>query len=57
MDSARADVLAARNQLATRGWIARKAEAFRHLPPPAAAVWLGEQAEAATRGCEAHPLG
>lgn len=57
MDSARADVLAARKQLATRGWIARQAEAFRHLPPPAAAVWLGEQAEAATRGCEAHPLG
>lgn len=34
--------LAARQWLATQGWIARDAEAFRHLPPPQAAVWLGD---------------
>lgn len=54
MDSARADGLAARHQLHTHGWIARQAEAFRHLPPPAAAVWLGDGAD--DPGCEAHPL-
>lgn len=42
MDHARADGLAARSHLAAHGWIARNAEAFRHLPPPAAALWLGE---------------
>jgi Fe-S cluster assembly protein SufD len=42
MDHARADELAARNHLAAHGWIPRNAEAFRHLPPPAAALWLGE---------------
>ncbi len=56
MDSARADILAARHQLQTRGWIPRKAEAFRHLPPPDAAVWLGEETGQAAPGCEAHPL-
>lgn len=56
MDNARADVLAARSQLATRGWIARKAEDFRHLQPPAAAVWLGDDLERPAVGCEAHPL-
>lgn len=56
MDSARADILAARHQLHTRGWIPRKAEAFRHLPPPAADVWLGEESGPAAPGCEAHPL-
>jgi len=35
---------AARAQLAAQGWIPRKAELFRHLPPPPAAVWLGESA-------------
>ncbi|MEP7280710.1 MAG: SufD family Fe-S cluster assembly protein [Rubrivivax sp.] len=54
MDSARADILAAREKLAVRGWIARHSEAFRHLPPPGAAVWLGDEPGAA--GCEAHPL-
>ena len=53
MDSARADALAARSHLAAQGWIARKSESFRHLPPPPAALWLGEAAEAA---CEAAPL-
>lgn len=54
MDSARADILAAREQLASRGWIARNAEAFRHLPPPGAEVWLGD--EPGVAGCDAHPL-
>lgn len=54
MNTARADALAARNRLATRGWIARNAEWFRHLPPPASEVWLGDAAEAA--GCVAAPL-
>ena len=56
MDSARADILAARHQLHTRGWISRKAEAFRHLPPPDAAVWLGDETGHQRPGCEAHPL-
>ncbi len=56
MDSARADILAARHRLATRGWIPRHAEAFRHLPPPAADVWLGEDAGQGAVACEAHPL-
>jgi Fe-S cluster assembly protein SufD len=47
MDLTRADALAARSHLATHGWIARKAEAFRHLPPPAAALWLGDASELA----------
>ena len=52
MDSARADALAARSHLATQGWIARGAESFRHLPPPDAALWLGDAAAA----CDASPL-
>ena len=40
MDSARADMLAAKNQLQSQGWIARRSEAFHHLPPPALAQWL-----------------
>ncbi|MBC5784701.1 SufD family Fe-S cluster assembly protein [Ramlibacter sp. USB13] len=43
-DLARADSHAARDRLADRGWIAPKAELFRHLPPPPAAVWLGGDA-------------
>lgn len=43
-DIAHADALAARNHLAAKGWIARKAESFRHLPPPDAALWLGDAA-------------
>jgi Fe-S cluster assembly protein SufD len=42
MNHARADELAARSHLAAHGWIPRSAEAFRHLPPPDAALWLGE---------------
>jgi Fe-S cluster assembly protein SufD len=36
------EALAARSQLDARGWIARNSETFRHLPPPPAALWLGE---------------
>lgn len=43
MDLARADAQAARSHLAAQGWIARKAESFRHLPPPAAPLWVPEQ--------------
>lgn len=56
MDIARADILAARHRLQTRGWIARHAENFRHLPPPAAEVWLGDEAGRAAPSCESHPL-
>ncbi len=56
MDHARADILAARHRLDNFGWIPRNAEAFRHLPPPQAAVWLGEETEATAAGCDAHPL-
>jgi Fe-S cluster assembly protein SufD len=52
MDSARADALAARSHLAAQGWIARKSESFRHLPPPPAALWLGDSQAA----CDATPL-
>ena len=64
MDSARADILAARQHLQQQGWVARKSEAFHHLPPPALDQWLGAQGEG---GCEIpalsgagwtlHPLG
>jgi Fe-S cluster assembly protein SufD len=56
MDHARADILAARDRLNRFGWIPRSAEAFRHLPPPPAAAWLGEETQAAAAGCDAHPL-
>jgi Fe-S cluster assembly protein SufD len=42
VNHARADELAARSHLVSHGWIPRNAEAFRHLPPPAASLWLGE---------------
>ncbi len=35
---------AARTQLASRGWIPRNSESFRHLPPPDATAWLGDEA-------------
>jgi Fe-S cluster assembly protein SufD len=44
MDSVHADAIAARKHLAAHGWIARRAESFRHLPPPGAALWLGDSA-------------
>jgi Fe-S cluster assembly protein SufD len=42
MDTFTPDVLAARRRLQDHGWIARNAESFRHLPPPAAVSWLGD---------------
>lgn len=40
--------LAAREQLAEHGWIARRSESFRHLPPPGADAWLGDADTEAT---------
>ena len=45
MDSAQADIRAAREQLQQQGWIARRSEAFHHLPPPALDQWLGTPEE------------
>jgi Fe-S cluster assembly protein SufD len=42
METLPAPARTARQQLAAHGWIARSADAFRHLPPPPAALWLGE---------------
>lgn len=42
MDPALSDALLARRRLQKHGWIARKAESFRHVPPPPAAAWLGD---------------
>lgn len=62
MDSARADALAARSHLDREGWIPRSSEPFRHLPPPQASVWLGDEPDAtctATRlegGWQLHPV-
>jgi len=56
MDQARADILAARHQLEARGWIARSSENFRNLPPPAAEVWLGNEAASAPAACESSAL-
>lgn len=55
MNAARADALWAQRQLDEFGWIARKAESFRHLPPPPAAVWLGDASDHVA-GCTATPL-
>lgn len=64
MDRSRADILAAREQLHIRGWVARHSEAFHHLPPPALADWLGAQMDEgrdtpppAGSGWTLHPLG
>lgn len=53
---ARADILAARDRLTRFGWIPRNAEAFRHLPPPPLAIWLGEETEAAAANHDEQPL-
>ena len=55
MNAARADALSARHRLEQDGWIARTSEAFRHLSPPPAAVWLGDSQDAAA-SCDASPL-
>ena len=41
MNPSQAERLAARQHLQRQGWIARRSEAFHHLPPPALAQWLG----------------
>ena len=50
MDAARADALAARHHLVDEGgWQFRRVDAYRFLPPPPAAVWLGEIGRASCR--------
>ena len=58
MHSAQADILAAREHLQRSGWIARRSEAFHHLPPPALEQWLGGPPNASTNAstCAAPPL-
>ncbi len=47
---ARTEALTARERLAAMGWIPARSEYFRHLPPPAADVWLGSDAALALAG-------
>ena len=54
MDSARADILAAESHLQAHGWIGRRSESFRHLPPPELRQWQGEPASDAA--CSAPAL-
>ena len=54
MDTALADRLAARHHLHSQGWIARRSEHFRHLPPPALEAWIGPEPDAPA--CEAPAL-
>ena len=51
MDSARADILAAEGHLQTHGWVPRRSEAFRHLPPPELAQWLRQRTLADAEAC------
>jgi len=55
MDTAFTDALCARQRLASDGWIPPRAASFRHLPPPAAEVWLGGAIDAARLDFEARP--
>ncbi|HNK54432.1 MAG TPA: SufBD protein, partial [Ottowia sp.] len=66
MNPSQAERLAARQHLQRQGWIARRSEAFHHLPPPELAHWLGQpDADAddgnapalAGAGWTLHPLG
>lgn len=66
MNPSQAERLAARQHLQRQGWIARRSEAFHHLPPPELAHWLGQpEADAddgnapalAGAGWTLHPLG
>ncbi len=51
VDTAHPEQLAARAHLERHGWIlGRRSEAFRHLPPPAAARWLDDTGDAAAPG-------
>ncbi|HMM86823.1 SufD family Fe-S cluster assembly protein [Azohydromonas sp.] len=53
MNTARADALAARSHLLDEGgWQFRRGDAFRVMPPPPVAVWLGDDGAA----CDAPPL-
>ena len=54
MNSARADILAAESHLQAHGWIGRRNESFRHLPPPELRQWQGEPASDAA--CSAPAL-
>jgi Fe-S cluster assembly protein SufD len=56
VNTARADALSARSRISAGAWIPRSAESFRHLPPPAAEVWLGEPAQPQASRCDASPL-
>ncbi len=49
MDTARADILAARDHLHQQGWIAPRNESFRHLPPPGLERWLQGPADGTAR--------
>lgn len=51
-----ADAIAARERLAITGWIPARSEAFRHLPPPPAPIWLGDDPELAAPGADALPV-
>ena len=65
MDSARADILAAESHLKAHGWIGRRSESFRHLPPPDLPQWQGESSSdtachaplLAGTGWTLHPIG
>ncbi len=56
MNHARADALAARHQLLSQGWIPARDESFRHLPPPALAAWLPDEATDEPHRCDAPAL-
>ncbi|WP_312304484.1 SufD family Fe-S cluster assembly protein [Pulveribacter sp.] len=47
-DSVRTDADTARAQLASHGWVSRRSEAFRHLPPPALEQWLHQPGDEPT---------
>ncbi len=51
-----ADAIAARERLAITGWIPARSEAFRHLPPPLAPIWLGNDPDLAAPGTDALPV-
>jgi Fe-S cluster assembly protein SufD len=53
MDDIGFDAIAARERLATHGWVSRRTESFRHLTPPDAGVWLAEGEEATPGGTSA----
>ena len=54
MNHASAEILTARERLAAIGWIPKRSEFFRHLPPPGLDVWLGDGSETSVPADEAH---